>query len=275
MPSATSISLRAAAAALLLSGTSLAAGTTTGKYTDTASGIDFVGFADGTGFQFGMALPSAPSTDLIIQLVTPLTNGGGWGAVDFGKSMTGPLMIATWPSNGGVLISPRVATGKSVATGANAYTAEPVTLSPISAGTFVNSTHVSATFVCGGCINGDSFKATDAAPTFSYAYSKTAVADPTNVNTRLSDHTGNGEPYGPFTVTLSDAESATYTQWASLATASNSTASTSNTTTSTGSTTGTTTATEAVEVEGIPTDSAFWVGMSLIFVVYAATPFLS
>lgn len=192
-------------------------------YTDAETNITFLGYAPAnTDFKFGMALPSSPTTDLIAQIISPLnSDGSGYGAIDFGSAMTGFLMIAAWPdSTGGVKISPRIATGYEVSNGANVYSATNITLTPIASGTFVNNTHVAATFVCGGCIVADSFESAvtkgSASTTFSYAYSLTAVADPSDVDTQLSDHTLKGELYGPFDVTLKSAESNQYESWVAL-----------------------------------------------------------
>ncbi|KAF3766935.1 hypothetical protein M406DRAFT_29332, partial [Cryphonectria parasitica EP155] len=162
-------------------------------YTDAETNITFLGYETTTGFKFGMALPASPTTDLIVQIISPLKNGGGWGGIDFGSEMTGYLMIAAWPDTtktDTVLISPRIATGYEVSNGANVYTASNITITQIPSGTFVNGTHVAATFVCAGCIVADSFKSdvSTGSATFSYAYALTAVPNPDEVDTQLSDH---------------------------------------------------------------------------------------
>lgn len=115
----------------------------------------------------------------------------------------------------------RVANEATVA-GVVPYTANPITLSPIRQGTFVNSSHVSSTFLCGGCINGGSFDpawadSTDRAVYFGYAFAQTAVEGPSNINTGLSDHTGRGGGYGAFKVVLRDAKSKEYDTYAAMA----------------------------------------------------------
>lgn len=204
---------------------------TASAYTDSETNITFLGYApSNTNFKFGMALPSSPTTDLIAQIISPLNDdGAGYGAIDFGSAMEGFLMIAAWPdSSGAVQVSPRIATGYEVSNGANLYTASNITITPIESGTFVNDTHVVATFVCGGCIVADSFKSAvtkgSASATFSYAYSLTAVSDPSDVDTQLSDHTLKGELYGPFDVTLKSAESSQYESWVALTKAATGTA---------------------------------------------------
>lgn len=188
------------------------------KYIDSNSNITFLGYAN-KGYNFGMVLPSDPKDDLIVQLVSPLKDGGGWGGIDFGASMTGPLMVVAWPNTAKantVMISPRVATGYEIANGANAYKSNPITITQIPDGTFVNDTHVSATFVCGGCLNADSFGAANKTATFGYAYAYDPVADPADPDTKLSDHTANGEPYGAFGVTVAQAQSSEYSTWAAM-----------------------------------------------------------
>jgi hypothetical protein len=116
----------------------------------------------------------------------------------------------------------RVATGYTPSA-VSPYTTNPITLSPIAQGTFVNSTHVSSTFLCAGCINADSFDpawATDEDSHrdvfFGYAFSQIAVDDPSDINTRLSDHTAGGL-YGAFPVVLANARSDEYDQYAAMA----------------------------------------------------------
>lgn len=103
------------------------------------------------------------------------------------------------------------------------YTSNQITLLPLKKGTFVNSTHVSSTFLCAGCINKDSFGSilassdSNQAVYFGYAFSQTAVADPGNINTPLSDHTTAGAGYAAFRVDLSKAKSDNYDKYAALA----------------------------------------------------------
>ncbi|KAH8668370.1 hypothetical protein BX600DRAFT_434914 [Xylariales sp. PMI_506] len=268
---------------------------TTSPYTDSATGIRFLGFADGTGFSFGLALPPSPGTDAIIQLVSPVSDSGaGWGGVDFGPQMTGRLMMVAWPDGDRVQVSPRIATGYELDDGADAYTREAITVSAIAVGTFVNSTHVSATFVCGGCLNADSFTSADAKPTFSYAYAdKSAVADPSNPDTQLSDHTADGTPYNAFELTLSQAESADYDSWVKLAsgtTAGNGTASSdsgaaaasssstaqSSSSSSTAESSTSSSVAETDIVQGSTSMGAgYWLMMTMVVLTYCVQPFLN
>lgn len=123
------------------------------QYSDSETNITFLGYApSSTGFKFGFALPEDPSKDMIMQLVSPLQDGGGWGGIEFGSEMTGYLMIVAWPDTSAktetVKISPRIATGYEVSNGANLYSANNITLTQIPSGTYINSTHVCATFIC-------------------------------------------------------------------------------------------------------------------------------
>jgi hypothetical protein len=102
----------------------------------------------------------------------------------------------------------------------------PVTISPIAHGTFINDTHVSSTFLCGGCINSDSFdpawagaeSSSDRDVFFGWACSQTAVEDPADIDTRLSDHTvGAGGGHGTFRVELGDTKSDDYNAYAAMA----------------------------------------------------------
>lgn len=151
------------------------------------------------------------------------------------------------PNGDKVMTAPRIAKDYTLSS-VVPYTANPINLQPIQQGTFVNRTHVSSTFLCGGCINGDSFDPTPESKSsnrrllfFGYAYSPEAVREPSNPDTLLSSHIPEAvkdtEPtsaahntvlssrtstttagYGAFSVVLSDAESDKYEQYAALAT---------------------------------------------------------
>ncbi|KAJ4302536.1 hypothetical protein N0V88_002686 [Collariella sp. IMI 366227] len=114
------------------------------------------------------------------------------------------------------MTAPRIAKNFTAA-GVLPYTSDEITLLPIKKGTFVNTTHVSSTFLCGGCINKDSFDASADDAFFSYAYSHTIVDNPSDINTSLSDHTFNGRGYGTFGIPLSKAKSSDYEKYAEMA----------------------------------------------------------
>ncbi|KAL2132358.1 hypothetical protein VTI74DRAFT_3899 [Chaetomium olivicolor] len=100
--------------------------------------------------------------------------------------MAGPLLV-TWFNHDKAITAPHIANNFTAA-GVMPYTSAKTTLSPIGKGTFTNSTHVSSTFLCGGCINKDSFDPSHDKAFFGYAYSRTAVGSPSDINTTLSDH---------------------------------------------------------------------------------------
>ncbi|KAH9905464.1 hypothetical protein F4778DRAFT_709125 [Xylariomycetidae sp. FL2044] len=182
------------------------------NYTDSNTGISFSGYYDGEGFTCGIALPESPSTDVIGQIVAPLTDGAGWAGLDFGVSMAEYLLIVAWPNDDQVMLSPRIAT--TYATPA-VYSGD-VTLSPISSGTFVNSTHYSATFLCAGCLTGgsDSFDADGDTATLAYAYASTSPSDPSDSSTALTYHDAG---FSGFGMNLAAAKSADYETWAAMA----------------------------------------------------------
>ena len=97
----------------------------------------------------------------------------------------------------------------------------------------MNSTHFSYTFVCGGCITGDSLSFADSMSgnAFGWAYSKTAPTTPSDATTALSYHAAG---YGEFSIIFANSSSTKYETWASWAEAST-TSSTSSNSTSTSS----------------------------------------
>lgn len=182
-------------------------------YTDPNTGITFeTNFAsDVEGLSFGMVLPETITTDFIAQLVVPLTDGAGWGGISFGGDMTQHLIFVAWPNGDEVMTSFRLAT--SYANPA-VYSNSSVTALPIANGTFVNSTHLSSTFVCQGCIIGGTttFDATDSAPIIGYAVSTSNPTTVSDASTALVYHDAGSNEYGFST---SSAQSANYETWAS------------------------------------------------------------
>ena len=78
------------------------------SYTDVDTGIAFNGHGAPSGYRFGMMMPQQPTTDFIAQLVSPLTDGAGWGDVSLGSSMAGPLLLVAWQ----VISSPNIPTSQ-------------------------------------------------------------------------------------------------------------------------------------------------------------------
>ncbi|KAK3902242.1 hypothetical protein C8A05DRAFT_15683 [Staphylotrichum tortipilum] len=212
---------------LLLSAVPLLPRTTgaieTSSSTDANTALTFTGHAISAGYLFGMITPENPTTDFIAQIISPLTNNGGWGGISFGASMVGPMLIATWPNGAQITTSPRTAHGYTPSS-VTPYTTHPITLLPIPSGSYINATHISSMFLCRGCINADTFSPAWANDTttkrdvfFAYAFSQTAVDRPGDVDTPLSAHTGPGGGYGAFRVDLEAVRSAEYEKLAAMA----------------------------------------------------------
>lgn len=182
------------------------------NYTDSYTGISFSGYSDGKGYVFGMALPETIGTDAIIQLVAPATDGAGWAGFDFGVEMANKLLLCTWPNGDTVMTSARVATGY---TNPSVYTGDAA-FYMIEDGTYVNSTHYSATFLCTDCITNDddTFLTTATTATLGWAYSSTAPTTPDDSSSALNYHSAG---FGGFGMPLAYAMSSEYDTWAALA----------------------------------------------------------
>ncbi|KAL9074413.1 MAG: hypothetical protein Q9157_004394 [Trypethelium eluteriae] len=193
---------------------------TSSAYTDPNTGIDFQRFYENSqikaGYSFGLVLPEKPTTDFIGQLVVPLNSSQGWGAVSLGGAMTNTLLFTAWTSNNKIMTSFREATAYATPP---VYTATTVTASPIANGTFINTTHFSCTFLCSGCILGNSvtFGSDATNSELGYAVSATNPTDPTDPGTAFSYH---DEGYGEYNMAFVNATSPQYATWASWATAS-------------------------------------------------------
>lgn len=202
----------------------MAAATSAAPYTDPNTGITFETYLDSSlAFSWGMVFPETLDTDFIGQLVVPLTDGAGWGGISFGGDMTEHLLFVAWPNGDDIVTSFRLAS--SYANPA-VYTDTTVEALPIANGTFVNSTHLSYTFVCSGCIIGGTttFAATDAAPIIGYAVSTSNPTTVSSASSALVYHDAGASEYGFST---SSAQSASYSTWASWAASSASTSSSS------------------------------------------------
>ena len=195
---------------------------TSSPYTDPNTGIEFQRFFENSqikaGYSFGLALPENPTTDFIGQLVVPLNSSQGWGGVSLGGEMTSTLLFCAWTSGQKIVTSFREAT--AYATPA-VYSATNVTASPIANGTFINSTHFSYTFLCSGCILGNSttFNSDATNSELGYAVSATNPTDPTDPGTAFSYHS---EGYGEYNMAFVNATSPTFSKWARFANTSSS-----------------------------------------------------
>ncbi|KAI8155319.1 Cellobiose dehydrogenase [Colletotrichum sp. SAR 10_70] len=198
---------------LLATGLLAAAATAqqTTAYTDTATEIKFQRYTETTGFSFGVALPSTVGKDFIGQITAPIT--AGYAAVSLGGPMTNKLLVVAWPNGKSVQTSLRKASGY---TNPEVVTDSSITLKPIESGISVNETAFTYTFLCEGCITGDttSFTGTADTTTFGWAYSTTALTDTTSSSVALNYH---GAGFGLFGANLADAKSADYATWAAKA----------------------------------------------------------
>lgn len=188
-----------------------AAAQTASPYTDEKSGITFNGYTHSSGYRLGIALPENPTTDLIAQVVAPITNDGGWAGFPFGSTMVGSLLVVAWPHEGEIVSSFRLATG---------YTSPPTTtgnfsMTTIPDGTYVNDTAFAYTFLCSNCIGGDGLVLSDTANVIGWAYSDDAISDPSSAGSELTYHNAG---FGLFGLTVDDAKSADFATWAALAT---------------------------------------------------------
>lgn len=217
------------------------------SYLDPLTKYTFLGIRDLSGYMFGIILPPAVAArdnpaggdsvstssdkDAIIQIVSPLNKAAtGWGGVVFGPEMTGALILVVWPSNGPdtdgkrkVLISPRIASGYNPGA-VKLYTETKLTFRKIEQGTFVNSSHVGATFVCGGCVGAEKSFGLSGTGTgvFSFAYSWWPITTDSGAGDSgrtaiMTDHTHSGERTGDFDVDFGKARSNDYDKLVGLA----------------------------------------------------------
>jgi cellobiose dehydrogenase (acceptor) len=187
-------------------------GQQTTPFTDSATNITFQRYTDSTsGFAFDIALPTSPTSDFIGQISAPIT--GGYAAVSLGGPMANRLLLVAWPSGSSVLSSIRVATGY---TNPEASTNSSISIKPISSGVSVDDTSFTYTFLCRGCITGDSltFSSSADSTTFGWALSTTAVTSPDTTTSALNYHGGG---FGLFGADLTSARSDSFATWAALA----------------------------------------------------------
>ena len=89
-------------------------------------------------------------------------------------------------------------------------------LTPINSGTFVNSTHISYTFLCSKCImpaNNFTFNPNSDSARIGYARSERKLPDTSLPSTPLNVHS----EFGLDSITLASAKSAKYDTWAAMA----------------------------------------------------------
>ncbi|KAL4894435.1 cellobiose dehydrogenase [Aspergillus ambiguus] len=182
-------------------------------YSDTTTGIDFQRWCDeDTGFCFGVALPESVDSDFVGQMVVPLSDSKGWGGVSLSGSMTSALLIAAWADGDSA-----VSTLRKTSTYANPDVfSGDASIVEIPDGTSVNSTHLTYTFLCSGCIVGSptTFSASDDTYFFGWALSKSNPNTASSPSSVLPYHAAG---FGSFEMLLSQAKSSKYSTWASKA----------------------------------------------------------
>ncbi|KAH7350049.1 hypothetical protein B0T11DRAFT_359202 [Plectosphaerella cucumerina] len=183
----------------------------TTAYTDPQTGISFQRFASADVFSFGIALPETAGTDFIGQLVGQVNDAGEWASVSLRGPMLNSLLFVAWADGEEIRTSFRTVGSYS---NPGPYTATEVRALPIAAGTFVNATHFSYTFLCQGCVLDSVTSLTSTAPTLGWAVSATEVNTPSDPNSALSFH---GAGHGQFGLDIAGARSASFAEWAALA----------------------------------------------------------
>jgi len=190
-----------------------------GFFNDTALGIRFSGYKtveNNINWWFGIVLPPRGSEyegDAVIQLGTERHhqqgNNRGWIGLGLNPSQNNGLQLAAWKAppddNRKVLVSPRYLT----LLGFLPYTNYPINITLLSKGTSASTNggdRVVVTFICGGCVNPDSFlgswTANKPATVLHWLYSDYTVSDKGNENTTLPfpiiPKTGNPSDQGSF-----------------------------------------------------------------------------
>ncbi|KAF5018458.1 hypothetical protein F66182_9555 [Fusarium sp. NRRL 66182] len=197
-------------AALGLAGTAAAQGLRSSAYTDPKTGIDFQRYQKGD-YSLGIAVPETLGKDLIAQMVFPRANKEGWGGVSLRGGMLNGLLFVVWADGENMVSSFRLAGSYA---NPSVYTETEVKATPIPDGTFVNSTHISYTFLCEGCVLEKQTSLTGESPVVGYAWSETNPADPSDPASALTMHDAG---FGQFGLDIANAKSAKFAQWAALA----------------------------------------------------------
>ncbi|RGP80025.1 cellobiose dehydrogenase [Fusarium longipes] len=182
------------------------------EYKDADTGITFQQFTDKySDFSFGVAMPENPSTDFIGQIIAPISEG--YASISMGSTMSKKLLVVAWPNEGKVVTSVRQASGY---TNPDVLDDDTVKIKPIEKGTKIGTDSFTFTFLCEGCIKSDgtTFKASDANAVMAFAFSTTALDDPTDASGALNYH---GAGFGGFSVDAASAQSADYDTWAAMA----------------------------------------------------------
>ncbi|KAI9648095.1 hypothetical protein NHQ30_002724 [Ciborinia camelliae] len=202
---------------------------TAASYVDANTGITFEGVTDTTGFKFGMVMEANATSDFIGQIVFPSTDGSGYAGVSLTGDMVGSMLIVAWPSGTDVISSLRETSGY---TSPGAYANTTAQLLPIANGTFVNSSHLSYTFLCQSCIgNTYTFASGASQVILGWALGNGTVTNAASSTDATFTYHGSG--YGDFGIETANAVNENFAKFAAMA----SSAVSSNTTSSTDTTT--------------------------------------
>lgn len=202
---------RSSAAALLGLAGSTAAQLRTSAYNDPNTGIDFQRYSS-SGYSFGLTIPETLGTDFIGQMVIPLEEGSaGWGAVSLRGGMLNGILFCAWANGEDIVTSFRLGGAYS---NPDVYDATELQALPIANGTFVNSTHLSYTFLCQDCLVEGKTSLATASPVFGWAFSDESPATVSDPASALNYHAAG---FGQFGIDVDSAKSANYEQWAAWA----------------------------------------------------------
>ncbi|KAL1853608.1 hypothetical protein Daus18300_011731 [Diaporthe australafricana] len=177
-------------------------------FTEAVTGLTMeLFFGARTTFGFAMTMPETPVDSFIGQMSFPLINGAGWGAIGLTGDMENNFFLAAWSDGAGSVMA-------SFRQGTNEDDPPEVVgnfaVRPIAEATAVNSTFLTFTFLCEGCMDsalGLGAEATLADGVMGWALSEQAVANQGSPDAQLGFHE---RGFGPFTMRLGQARSASF-----------------------------------------------------------------
>ncbi|KAF2226548.1 hypothetical protein BDZ85DRAFT_190067, partial [Elsinoe ampelina] len=180
---------------------------------DPATGITFATYKEETtGAQFGLVVPQTFTGDFIGQMIAPTGNSTGWVGMSLGPSMLSNLLVTAWPNEQEIVSSFRLATDYAPPA---PYPAGNITATPITTGTFVNSTHYAYTFLCTGCLSVQAnWQGNVTGTGIGWALSTNELGNTASANATLNFHNAG---QGIFVLSLADAQSADFAKYAALA----------------------------------------------------------
>jgi cellobiose dehydrogenase (acceptor) len=199
-------------------------------YTDPVTGFTFQRYVNGN-YTFGIAAPENITTDFIGQF--SVASKTGWAGASIGGTskwprwsleavtltdspmqylVIGSLLVVAYPNGDNIThsirqaddyVSPHLINGTDASIGT------------ISAGTYVNDTAFTITFLCKDCIltDGRTFTLNETMPILGWAMSTDPIADPSSPESTLVFH----QYYGSWGVEMDAAKSPDFDTWASMA----------------------------------------------------------